>query len=262
MKLKSYIFDVYKMRHFCAHLISADIRGASRASYLGLIWPIIQPLAISAILTLILGTLFKQEMKYYAPFIYTGIVFWEFVIKCLTGGATAYIQAEPYIKQIKTPLIIYPIRIVIVNVFFLMLGLSGALVWSLYSFPENLNLSWLSLLPAIVIYTFCGVGAAVVFSYMGTYFRDTPNITALIMQILWFATPVYFLPSFFIDAGAQYLVDLNPLYHLMELVRAPLLQGKVAGLTSYLMAISFTFVLLICGAIVNYKFERRLVYAL
>jgi lipopolysaccharide transport system permease protein len=66
-----------------------------------------------------------------------------------------------------------------------------------------------------------GYFLAVGLSPRGVRFRDLPQAVASVMQIGFFVTPVIW------QRGQGRLssdfVDLNPLYHLMEIIRAPLL---------------------------------------
>jgi lipopolysaccharide transport system permease protein len=54
-----------------------------------------------------------------------------------------------------------------------------------------------------------------------TRYRDLPQIIANLLQIAFYVTPIVWAPSFL--PGGGWLLDINPFYHLIELVRAPLL---------------------------------------
>ncbi len=91
----------------------------------------------------------------------------------------------------------------------------------LMAFPQAWDASTLLLplgLAAVVLNLWW---LAVVISIASARFRDIPPIVASLLQILFFLTPVIWrkedLP------GKAILVDFNPFYHLIEIVRAPLL---------------------------------------
>jgi ABC-type polysaccharide/polyol phosphate export permease len=81
-----------------------------------------------------------------------------------------------------------------------------------------LNASWLSLLAGIV----------------SARFRDIPQIVMSIMQFAIFMTPVFWLPDRFGRHAA--VLDLNPFYHLLQAVRAPLL-GQPVALHTYVVLV-------------------------
>jgi ABC-type polysaccharide/polyol phosphate export permease len=75
------------------------------------------------------------------------------------------------------------------------------------------NISWISLA--------AGMASA--------RFRDIPQIVASVIQFAMFMTPVFWLPGGRLLDHAVLL--LNPFYHLLTVVRAPLLGQEVAPLT-------------------------------
>jgi ABC-type polysaccharide/polyol phosphate export permease len=69
-------------------------------------------------------------------------------------------------------------------------------------------LSWITLLVAL----------------LSARFRDVPQIVANLLQLMFFLTPIIWHPTLL--GGRNRVVFLNPLYHMVEIIRAPLL-GKI-----------------------------------
>ncbi|HEY8618101.1 ABC transporter permease [Phenylobacterium sp.] len=82
-----------------------------------------------------------------------------------------------------------------------------------------LNVSWMSMLAAIA----------------SARFRDIPQIVASVMQFAFFMTPVFWQASKFGDKHA--FLTLNPFYHMLEAVRAPLLGAPVSTLSYTVLAV-------------------------
>lgn len=74
---------------------------------------------------------------------------------------------------------------------------------------------------------------AKVLAILNARYRDMQPIVAACVQIMLFATPIMWPVSSL--HGAAIIAELNPLYHLIELVRAPLL-GTAPELRSWLIA--------------------------
>ena len=68
-------------------------------------------------------------------------------------------------------------------------------------------------------------------------FRDVPQIVASVVQIAFFLTPIIWKPELLPERAL--LLDLNPFFHFVEVVRAPLL-GQMPGLTSWLATLGVT----------------------
>lgn len=257
-----YWLGIWRARHFWIHLTLSDLRSRWRRSFFGTLWSIIQPLGMTALLALVLSKLFNSDIFTYAPYILSGIIVWECVTACVTGGALSFVQADAYIKQTKHPLAIYTLRTVLTSLIVLSLASVALFGWSAITLPQHFGWHWLGALTifpglALVLWPL-----ATLLAYIGTRFRDVPHATGLVMQALWFVSPVYFETKMFRQGGLDALVDYNPIYHLLQLVRAPLLDGTWPTLENYgftlLAAIVFAFLAWMVGR----SAERRVIYYL
>jgi len=66
-------------------------------------------------------------------------------------------------------------------------------------------------------------------------FRDIPQIVASITQAAALMTPVFWLPDR-ISPEHRAILDLNPFYHLLQAIRAPLMGAPVAPHTYLILA--------------------------
>jgi ABC-type polysaccharide/polyol phosphate export permease len=90
-------------------------------------------------------------------------------------------------------------------------------------------------------------------------FRDLPQMVGSVLQVVFYLTPIMWLPKSLPANVSAYLLDFNPAYHLLEIVRAPLLgyppsamNWAVSGL---LAAVGWAVALLFYG-----HFRRRIAY--
>ena len=105
------------------------------------------------------------------------------------------------------------------------------------------NASWLSLL--------VGIASA--------RFRDIPQIVMSVMQFALFMSPVFWKPDRLKDYQA--FLDLNPFYHLLEAVRAPLLGTPVAPGT-YLFLVGMAVAGWLVTFLIFARTRRRIVHYL
>ena len=96
---QNYFQKIYQSRFFWAHLTLADLRAKYRRSALGMLWAILQPLALALLLSFVMGNIFKISIKEYLPFIFSGLIVWEFISSVTISGCNAFVNAEIYIKQ-------------------------------------------------------------------------------------------------------------------------------------------------------------------
>ncbi|GAA4246891.1 ABC transporter permease [Azospirillum formosense] len=233
-----------------------DIRKRYRRSVLGPFWLTLSMAVMVASLGLIYGTLFRLDLEGYLPFLAVGLATWTFIASFLNEGCISFIELEPLIKNVRIPmslhilralwrnLIIYGHNIVIFAVvaaiFGIWPGATGLLAVAGLALLL-VNAGWIMLLLGMIC----------------TRFRDVPPIIASVIQLLFFVTPVMWKPELLGDR--RYLMVLNPFYHLLEVIRAPLLghapgwESWVAGLLFAAVGWAFTFA---CFA----RFRKRIAY--
>ena len=76
---KNYINDLFDARYFWGHLALADLRSKYRRSHIGILWAMLQPLAFTLLLSFVMGRIFKTPVLDYIPYVFSGLIIWEFI---------------------------------------------------------------------------------------------------------------------------------------------------------------------------------------
>ncbi len=258
----TYLKKIWTARYFWFHLSLSDLRARWRRSFFGVFWCIIQPLGMTLLLSFVFSRLFKTNIIEYAPYILSGIIVWEFIITTATLGALSFVQADPYIKQCRHPLAIYTLRSVLTSMMVLMLASIPLLGWTAIVMPQNINLSIFAVLTLYPILGLIAWPFITLLAYIGVRFRDVPHALSLIFQALWFVSPVYFEASMFRRNGLSALVDWNPIYHILQLIRAPLLQGTWPTLNNYLFCLSTAAIFILFAWLLGRTAEKKVIFYL
>ena len=253
---------IWKARYFWTHLALSDLRSRWRRSFFGALWSVIQPLRMTLLLAIVFSKMFKSDIYAYAPYILSGIIVWECITACVTGGALSFVQADAYIRQCRNPLAIYTLRTVLTSLIVLAMACSALLGWSAIVLPENFGWHWLAALSAFPMLGLILWPLSTLLAYVGVRFRDVPHATGLIMQALWFISPVYFEVKMFRQGGLDVLVDYNPIYHLLQLFRAPLLDGKWPTMENYSFVLGSAVIVTLVAWLVGRKAERKVIFYL
>jgi lipopolysaccharide transport system permease protein len=260
--LNSYLLNIWRARYFWTHLSLSDLRSRWRRSFFGVLWTIIQPLGMTLLLALVFGRIFKVEVREYAPYILSGMIVWEFMTATAVNGALAFVQADAYIKQCHHPLAIYTLRTVFTNIMVLGLSMFSLLGWVLWVMPQNFGWTWLAALSAFPILILIAWPMATFLAYIATRFRDLPHALGLILQAMWFVSPIYFEAKLFKGGDLHWLVDYNPIYHLLEIVRAPMLRGAWPTAQNYLYCLlTFAFLSLL-AVLLGLRAEKKVIFYL
>jgi lipopolysaccharide transport system permease protein len=257
-----YLMDIWSCRYFWLHLSRAELRARFRRSVLGILWALLQPLLMTLLLSFIFGSVFQIPMGDFAPFVFSGILVWEFICNCVNLGCASFIAAGPYICQRKLPLAIYPLKSVLTACVLFLVGMIGLFLWILLTKPGNLGWPLLSFLVSFPLLFLVGAPLAVVVAFINVKFRDFQFLVVLLLQALYFVSPVFLEPKMFRNAHIAYLLEYNPVYHILNLVRAPLLSGTFPGGIDYLFTLgTIGVILLVAGAKIA-KEEASLIFYL
>lgn len=262
LKALDYPAHVWGARYFWMHLVLADIRSRWRRSFFGLLWSILQPLGMGLLLANVLGRLFKIDVVDYLPYILSGLIVWEFIVASTVGGSLAFVQADAYIKEFRQPLAIYTLRTTLTNLIVFCFASTTLLGWVALTKPAIIGWAWLSLPGAVALLFLTAWPLATILAYPTTRFRDIAHGLTLLLQALWFLSPVFFQARFFREAGLAALVDYNPIYHLLELFRAPILQNRLPAVENYVFCMATILVLVMLAVLVGRRMERRVIFYL
>jgi lipopolysaccharide transport system permease protein len=260
--MSSYFGGIWAARHFWIHLTLSDLRSRWRRSFLGILWSILQPLGLALILAFVLSRLFHMNIRTYAPYVISGSIVWDFVSVVCTGGALSFVQADAYIKNCRHPLAIYSLRTVLANLVVMALASISMFVWAAVALPEHISIAWLSALSIYALLALIAWPLVTLLAYIGSRVRDLPNVMILILQACWFVSPIFFEAGMFRGAGLGALVDYNPVYHLLQIVRAPLLEGKWPTVTNYTFCLGTALFFTAWAWLVGRKAERRVIFYL
>jgi len=257
-----YIQKIYTTRYLWWNLALSDLRSKFRRSVLGMSWAVLQPLALTLLFTFVLGRIFDVNGSDYAPYVFSGIIVWEFIVSSANVGCHALLLAEGYIKQCTHPLAIYSLRIVCVALINLLLGFAGFILWVMLIKPGNIGWTWLSLLLSFPLIILLVWPLALITSFIGARFRDFSQLIVIVMQAVWYISPVFFQPEMFQRANISFLVDYNPIYHILNLIRMPTLYGEWPDMINLIYTVGTALVLWILAAILIIRQERKMIFYL
>lgn len=225
-------------------LARLDVLRRYTATMLGIVWAIVAPLLMSSVIGIVFSNLFGQKLQDFLPYLFLNLTLWAFFASTIDGGSIAFIAAEGYIKQIaRVSFWTYPLRMVLAAFFTLLLGLV-AVAAVLLLFGGSVTATWLLIIPGLALWLVFGFAVCTISAVLNTWVRDFQHLQAVGVQALFYATPVMFPAALLVQHKLGWLLTFNPLYHLMMIVRVPMLNNDVPELSHYVASvISVVFVL-------------------
>lgn len=211
--------EAVRRRSLWVRLAWQDVLLRYRRSLLGPFWLTLSMGLMVAALGIIYGDIFKVDMNEYLPFLTVSLLVWNLMQSCIGEGCQTFIEAEWIIRQINLPLSMFPLRVVCRNI---IIFLHNVVIYLLVVVVFQIEIRWSTLIaiPALLLLLTNALWCAMLLGMLSARFRDLPQIVSSMLQIAFFATPVIWRAEII---NNKLLVLLNPFYHFIELVRAPLL---------------------------------------
>jgi ABC-type polysaccharide/polyol phosphate export permease len=227
-----------------------------RRSWLGPVWLILTLAIFIGALSIVYSTLFQIDTAEFLPFVAVGIVVWSFISAVSSESVLTFIESENYIRTIRISFFIYVLRVFWRNV--LTFTLQMAFVLPLLVIFGKLSILGFPLaLLGIAILFAQGLWVIPLLALLGTRFRDLFHVIQSLLQVLFFVTPVFWLPSLL--GNRRWIADINPMNSLINLVRSPLL-GYPIHLSDYLFVLVFTCLGAVTMVLFYARFRSRIVY--
>jgi lipopolysaccharide transport system permease protein len=256
----AYLRDIWNCRFFWLSLVKTDLRARYRGSVLGMGWSLLHPIAMTTIICIAFANLVHKPIAEFASYLMAGLTFWNYLGTVTVGGCQAFFQGEAYIRQHPAPMAVYPLRTTLGGAFHYSFGLG--LVVLLGGLTHGYDGVWplLSLVPTALLLLLFGWGLAILCAVVNVRFRDTHHLAEIGLQLLFYLTPVMYPAEILEKGGVGFLLLINPLVPLLELLRQPLAQGHVPDPLTYLVAAAITLTVCAGAGLALRGQERQLIF--
>jgi lipopolysaccharide transport system permease protein len=226
-----------------------DIRMRYRRSVLGPFWLTISMGISVLVMGFLYSVLFKLDAHEYVPHLTLGLIAWSLVQGVVIEGCTGFILSEHFIKQIRLPYSTFVYRLICRNV---IIAAHNAVVYIGVAIWFEITPSWNMLLfiPGLALVLLNSVWVAMLLGMICTRFRDVPQLVTSLLQVVFFVTPIMWVPKLL--GGRASFVNYNPGFHVVELIRAPLL-GESPTAMNWL----FILVMTVVGWLITFVMFRH-----
>ena len=260
----AYLQEVVRYRHLLWNLVGSDLRSRFRRSRVGIFWAMIQPLAFALMLSTVWGSILKDsDHVTFTIYVLSGITIWEYYTTAIMGGLDALINAGGYMKQSRIPFLIFQARLPLSSTVIFFFGvISLLLVLGVTEKFPPLGLHYLLVPVFFVMMVLLCIPLTIVFSVLGTQYRDTKHIVGIVIQGMFFITPVMLPREILESPHLHWLVYANPAVSVLSLFRDPLVYGRFWDPIMVATFVCWTIAFWVIAIILSARFGRRLVFAI
>ena len=249
--------DLYNYRELLKTSVKKDIGGKYKHSFLGVLWSFINPLLQILVYALIFPLVMKNGGSYkdYTVFMVCGLIPWAYFTTVINRASFIMIENGNILKKVYFPRSILPLSLVtsetinflvscIIILAFIVIKGFGISNFILF-FPLVLLIQYVLLL-----------GIALIFSAVTVYMRDIQHFIGVVLQLLFYATPiVYSIDT--IPEGFRWILKWNPMTYIIEGYRAIFYNQTMPDLKALGILGVISIVILIVGYLLFNKLQKR-----
>jgi lipopolysaccharide transport system permease protein len=217
------VASLWQYRAFILGSTKREFQTKYKNSLLGFAWPIINPLALILVYTLVFSKLMGARLpgagadggsSIYAYSIYLciGVIVWTLFAELTSRAQVVFLENANLLKKLNFPRLCLPV-IVIFNA-----GLNFLIIFSLFTifllvtnnFPGYCFFAVIPLLAILIIFA---IGLGMTLGVLNVFFRDIGYFYSVALQFWFWLTPIVYSVNV-LPEKIRFLVSFNPLTNL------------------------------------------------
>jgi ABC-2 type transport system permease protein len=233
--------DLRRVANLTAILAATDFKVRFYGSVLGYVWTVVRPLLLFGVLYLVFTEVvrFGDGVPHYPVYLLTSLMLFSFFSETTTRGVSSLVDRESLLRKVRFPRVAIPLSVALHATFFLALNL---LVVFVFVFANGIEprWSWLELIPLVALMIVLATGIAMLVSALFVRYRDVQPIWEVILQILFYASPVIYVIGT-MPESIQQEAAANPIAAILTQTRHALIDpsaptaGEAIGGDVYLL---------------------------
>lgn len=201
-------------------LAITDFRLRFFGSVLGYLWQVMHPLFLFGVLYVVFTEVVPLggEARYYGVALLAGIVLFVFLSEATSQSVQSLVEREPIVRKVQFPRLAVPLAVVLTALFRLGLNLLVVVVF-LFAAGGGVRLSWLELPLIVALLIVLAAGLATLLSALYVHFRDIKPIWDVTLQVIFYASPIFYTIDIITNDTARELLMLNPFAAILQQLR-------------------------------------------
>ncbi len=233
-----------------------DLKLRYRRTLVGPFWLPLSSVATIAIMGFVYARLLHVPLADYFPYLAAGLALWTLISSFINDATAVFISAAHVAHQTPLPFSLYVLRRVAnALIQFAHTSVSFWAVAICFRVPFGFNT--LMFVPGLLMLSVFGFWITLALGTVCLRFRDLAQVIAVGTQTLFLITPIFWSVTQIADY--PWLATCNPLFHLLEICRAPML-GHAIPWQSWAVVTVFNLLGCFVAFVIFARCRKRLAY--
>jgi ABC-2 type transport system permease protein len=202
-------------------------------SALGYLWQLIRPLMLFGVLYVVFTEFvkFNAGVKFFPAVLLTSIVLYTFFADATSTALSSVLDRENLVRKIQFPRVVIPLAAVLTSLFNLMTNLGAVAVFVVATGVRPTYL-WLGFPLVVFVLVALAVGSSLLLSALYVRFRDIKPIWDVMLQLLFYGSPVLYAVEVIPSETARQGIMCSPLAALIQQARHWLIDPSAPSASS------------------------------
>lgn len=240
-----------------SELVSRDFKLKYRRSVLGVLWSVLNPLLMMAVLTAVFSFFFRFKIENFALYLIIGQTLFTYIADSAGDSMRSIIDASSLIKKIKIDKLIFPIEKTLFGLVNFAISLIAVVIVMIYF---QVAPTWhLLLLPFLLICSFFfSLGMGFILSTLAVFFRDVIHLWSVITTAWMYATPIIY-PMDILPEWMLALEAWNPMYYFVNFFRKIALWGTMPSSSEFFVIFGCALCSFLLGLFIFRRNEKKFI---
>jgi len=201
--------ELYHYRFLLRNLISRDLKARYKNSIFGVLWSLLNPLAMMLVFTLLFSVMGNDATRQYAIFVLVGLIPWNFFSGSMISGTNSVTSNSSLVKKVYFPRELLPVSSILANLVNFMIAFV-VLVIFLFAFKIGLTVHALWVPAILITQIIFTMGLVLLLGGLNVLYRDVMMILEVVILAWFFLTPVFYSLELFGETATLFGITFDP----------------------------------------------------
>jgi ABC-2 type transport system permease protein len=226
--------DLRRFVNLTVMLAVTDFKLRYFGSVLGYVWSLLRPLMFFGVLYIVFTEVVRlgDAIPYYPVYLLESIVLWTFFAETTNASVRCLVDRENLLRKIRFPRLVIPLAVVLTSLFNLALNMVVVVIFALAS-GITPTIGWFEVPFLLLFLAVLSTGVGMLLSALFVRFRDLQPIWDVILQILFYGSPILYVASNYPDQ-LERILSVNPLAVVFSQMRKSFIDPSAPSAAVYL----------------------------